>query len=168
METILRRVLSHLETLGHFSHVQHTVMRVNLLPFSPTSLLPSLLANTHMRLQGYFKKNPSCCQALLKTCASLFKLLADSQCFLQFRFIMLTLHRSLLKITGIRWHAVLNERIHKVHLLVKTVRKTQVMSSRGWNLSFYLVLHLAEFPFISMGICFDERHRHLTIEPPSK
>ena len=68
--------------------------------------------------------------------ASLFKFLVDRQCFLQFRFIMLTLHRSLLKITGIRWHAVLNQRVHEVQCLVKTVLKSQVTSSKGRNLSF--------------------------------
>lgn len=68
----------------------------------------------------------SCCQTVQKMSAFLFKFLADSQGFLAKNLLI-----SLLKITGIRLCAVLNQRIHEVHCLVETVHNSQVVNSWG-------------------------------------
>lgn len=86
-----------------------------------------------MALQGYLKSSGY--QALLKMSASLFKFLQTASVFCNIGSSCYTLHRSLLKITGIRLHAVLNQKIHEVHRLVKTVYKPQVTNDRGQNIS---------------------------------
>lgn len=81
----------------------------------------------HTAFQGYLKQIELLSNSSENECL-LFKFLADKVFFAK------KLLASAFKITGIRLCAVLDQRTHEMHCLVKTVHKSWVMNSWGCKL----------------------------------